>query len=696
MDGHGTSEKMSTPGGSFVRALILGSNSLDDVLRGQTLVDQLQGLAGNDTLFGGAGQDLLMGGLGDDELSGGTGEDILDGGEGYDRALYGEAGNSSAINIDFRWLYNNLTVGSVVTARDEFGQNDQWSSIEAVHVIGSTQRDSLHLSVGNDIASGEEGDDFIEGWSGNDLLFGNAGNDYFIPGSGNDTVNGGEGWDHVNLWEDPNDLPNLGGYGVFVDLKNGIATDSWGFTDLLKGIESVNGSIYADEFLGDELRNWFGGLAGDDLFYGMGGDDQIEGDDGNDIMFGGIGNDWFRGGSGNDEMYGADGWDWIDYWGEIGNSSEWGKRGVFVDLANNTAIDNWGYVDTFSEIEGVNGSNFADVILGDEKGNQLSGQKGDDRLEGGLGDDELVGGAGNDTLNGGDGTDWVSFWLDPNSTDFNSMKGVTLNLTTGKAIDCWGNEDVLISIECVNGSSLSDSLAGDSLYNHFNGNDGNDLMLGLGGNDNLNGGNGNDTLMGGPGNDNLDGGDGLDRANYSLSLSNYKIIHNNNGSWNVNFIAPITTLFTEMDGNDNINRIERLVFADQFMALDLDGNAGTVAKILGAVFGRDFVNNLYFVGIGIEYLDNRGYDYESLLGLAISERLGANPSNKQVVDLLYTNVIGVAPTAQEAAPFVKMLEDKSYTLTSLAKMAADTPYNTTSINLIGLANTGLPYLEFQG
>ena len=98
----------------------------------------------------------------------------------------------------------------------------------------------------------------------------------------------------------------------------------------------------------------------------------------------------------------------------------------------------------------------------------------------------------------------------------------------------------------------------------------------------------------------------------------------------------------------------------------------------------------------IDYFDNRGYDYESLLGVAIYERLGPNPSNKQVVDLFYINVIGVAPTAQEAAPFVKMLEDKSHNLTSLAKMAADTPYNTISINLIGLANTGLPYLEFQG
>jgi Ca2+-binding RTX toxin-like protein len=697
MDGHGTSEKISTQGVGAVKALLLGADGPDDMLVGKTLYDQIQGMYGNDTLFGGAGQDVLMGGLGNDELSGGTGEDTLDGGEGYDRALYGESANTSGLNFDFRWIYNNLTVGSVITVRDEFGQNDQWSSIEAVHVIGSTQNDNLHLSVGNDIASGEEGNDFIVGWSGNDLLFGNAGNDHFRQGSGNDTVDGGEGWDHVDFWADSGDLPDLGGYGVFVDLAKKIAMDSWGFSDSLVSIESVNGSQYADELIGDEVRNWLGGGDGDDLLSGMGGDDSMDGHNGNDIMFGGLGNDWFRGSSGNDEMHGADGWDWIDYWGEIGNSSEWGKRGVFVDLANNTAIDNWGYVDTFSEIEAVSGSNFDDVILGDEKRNRLDGQKGDDRLEGGLGDDELVGGAGKDTLNGGDGSDWVSFWLDPNSADFNTMKGVTLNLSLGKAIDCWGNEDVLISIECANGSSLSDSFTGDALNNNFSGHEGNDFLQGLGGNDNLNGGNGNDTLIGGPGSDYLDGADGFDRAVYLLSLNNYKVIRNNGGSWNVNFTgATSTTPVAERDGNDNMNRIERLVFADQVIALDIDGNAGTVAKVLGAVFGPDFVKNPFFVGIGIEYLDNRGYDYESLLGVAISAILGANPSNRQVVDLLFTNVIGVAPSADQAAPYVKMLDDKSYSVTSLAKMAADTPFNTAAVNLTGLATTGLPYLEFQG
>jgi hypothetical protein len=43
-----------------------------------------------------------------------------------------------------------------------------------------------------------------------------------------------------------------------------------------------------------------------------------------------------------------------------------------------------------------------------------------------------------------------------------------------------------------------------------------------------------------------------------------------------------------------------------------------------------------------------------------------------------------------------MLDDKSDSVTSLAKMAADTPFNITAVNLTGLASTGLAYLEFLG
>jgi Ca2+-binding RTX toxin-like protein len=151
---------------------------------------------------------------------------------------------------------------------------------------------------------------------------------------------------------------------------------------------------------------------------------------------------------------------------------------------------------------------------------------GNDRLEGVKGDDTLRGDAGNDTLNGGEGFDFISYWIDPNASDFNSMKGAVVNLSTGKATDPWGQEDSLISVEGVHGSSLGDNFTGDAVNNNLYGNDGNDFLQGLGGNDNLNGGNGNDTLIGGPGSDYLDGADGFDRVIYLLSLNNYKVIRN--------------------------------------------------------------------------------------------------------------------------------------------------------------------------
>jgi len=53
------------------------------------------------------------------------------------------------------------------------------------------------------------------------------------------------------------------------------------------------------------------------------------------------------------------------------------------------------------------------------------------------------------------------------------------------------------------------------------------------------------------------------------------------------------------DGVDHLQGVERLVFSDRAIALDLDGHAGTVAKTLGAVFGSASVSKLDLVGIGL-------------------------------------------------------------------------------------------------
>ena len=112
------------------------------------------------------------------------------------------------------------------------------------------------------------------------------------------------------------------------------------------------------------------------------------------------------------------------------------------------------------------------------------------------------------------------------------------------------------------------------------------------------------------------------------------------------------------------------------------------------MFGKAALTNKQYVGIGLYYLDELSFNYGNLLQLAINARLGANPSHAQVVDLLYTNVIGQAPDAATRKTYTTLLDNQSYSVASLGVMAADTEFNKANVNLVGLAQTGLGYLPF--
>ena len=135
-------------------------------------------------------------------------------------------------------------------------------------------------------------------------------------------------------------------------------------------------------------------------------------------------------------------------------------------------------------------------------------------------------------------------------------------------------------------------------------------------------------------------------------------------------------------------QVERLQFTDRQLALDLDGHAGLVARILGAVFGADAVKNAEYVGIGLRYSDS-GMTDQALVQLALDARLGAGASSTDVVNLLYTNVVGQAPGDADRAAYVALLENHSQTPGSLGLMAATTSLNDQHIDLVGLAGTGL-------
>jgi hypothetical protein len=185
------------------------------------------------------------------------------------------------------------------------------------------------------------------------------------------------------------------------------------------------------------------------------------------------------------------------------------------------------------------------------------------------------------------------------------------------------------------------------------------------------------------------GHDGLDTVPYKGLHTAYSVTRGSADVWHLTGGSTGQT-------PDVLRGVERVRFSDTSLALDLSGHAGTAAKTLGVVFGKDAVNNQSFVGIGLHFLDELNYSNSDLMQLAVNARLGANPSHAQVVDLLYTNVVGQAPDAATRKSFTDLLDNGTFTVGGLGVVAADTELNQTNIKLTGLAQTGLEYLPFNG
>lgn len=203
------------------------------------------------------------------------------------------------------------------------------------------------------------------------------------------------------------------------------------------------------------------------------------------------------------------------------------------------------------------------------------------------------------------------------------------------------------------------------------------------GNDLVQAGGGNDRIMGGGGDDAIGGGAGIDTAVYAGARSRYTLATNANG-----FTLADQTTGAAGEGRDTLTGVERLEFADKRLALDLDGHAGQAAKILGAVFGAKTVANREYMGIGLQLLD-QGMSYEAVAALAVGATGTSKPAD--VVNLLWGHVIGGTPTAAQAQPFIDMLNG-GMSIGALTVLAADTPYNTANIDLVGLAKTGVEYI----
>jgi Ca2+-binding RTX toxin-like protein len=468
----------------------------------------LTGTAQADTLTGGAGADKLRGLEGDDSLAGRAGNDTLDGGSGND-TLDGGAGNDIAV-LSESWRSSGWSIVSgadgesllKITGPDgvdllqrvetlRFSDRDVrvFNGTTADEALtGTDAGDLMHGGRGNDTLTGLDGDDSMLGGGGNDSLLGGAGDDELWGNEGANTLDGGDG-------EDTAHYHSLG-TAVTVNLATGTAFGN-GVSDRLSNIEDVSGSAFADSIQGDHGGNW---------------------------LYGGLGNDTLDGGGGND---------WADLWNDVG--------AVRADLAAGTASGGAGN-DRLSNIEGLRGSRYDDVLIGDSADNTLRGDAGDDTLDGGFGNDwafyhhatsavrvdlydgsasggdgndilisieavrgsafadTLIGDDGDNTFRGMAGADSIDGGIGFDAVDYRDVlalgdgaSGVRVDLVAGAATVADGN-DRLTSIENVVGSVFDDTLTGNTDANDLSGGVGNDSIAGGGGNDTLRGGTGRDTF----------------------------------------------------------------------------------------------------------------------------------------------------------------------------------------------------------
>ena len=224
------------------------------------------------------------------------------------------------------------------------------------------------------------------------------------------------------------------------------------------------------------------------------GNDSIYGYGGNDSIFGRAGDDFIVGGTGADALHGGPGSDTASYYTST--------AGIMASLSDGVGVGGDAEGDTYASIENLEGSYYADALVGNDGFNSLGGAAGDDLLYGLGGDDYLNGGSGNDTLKGGGGADNLQGFLGIDTVSYyESPEGVIVLLSTNSGAFGDAEGDTFEGIENVTGSIYADILLGDDGVNKLMGMDGADVLRGLDGSDTLDGGAGADRMLGGPGGD---------------------------------------------------------------------------------------------------------------------------------------------------------------------------------------------------
>ena len=280
----------------------------------------------------------------------------------------------------------------------------------------------------------------------------------------------------------------------------------------------------------------------------MGGDDYITGGTGNNKLYGEEGNDIFHLDEGNNEVDGGDGIDRVDYKnykkaeyeelvrfynlmqkgmllpekeGDKLPNIDFIQEGIVVNLKEGKATKGKELVDILVNIEHVTGSEFSDIITGDDKNNHIVGLNGNDKIYAGAGDDTIVAGngeniiyaeEGNDLIIGSPGAEIIDGGEGNDSITYrHSTHGIKVDLKTGVCSGGFAEGDKLTNIDNLEGSEFNDVIYDNNDDNLIVTNDGSDIVYLSDGNDVVfTGGNDDKVYINGKGNKFIAGGENSD------------------------------------------------------------------------------------------------------------------------------------------------------------------------------------------
>ena len=159
-----------------------------------------------------------------------------------------------------------------------------------------------------------------------------------------------------------------------------------------------------------------------------------------------------------------------------------------------------------------------------------------------------------------------------------------------------------------------------------------------------------------------------------------------------------TFVFVPDNVDDNMittKDVERIVFTDKAIALDVTGAAGDLYALLAAGIGQSDVNSTY-MGIGLALQDAGKSDLELaqiLLDSGVYKSDALGTSNETFVKHVYYNVTGQTISLADLTLFTGWLDSKAWTQAELLNTASDL-VAFREVALVGLADTGIEYIPF--